>query len=82
MSDKFSIKFSLCNKHGETIVEDITFTVAKEEITKYIDHTADESELNEFYDELVAKAFDNLIHFVGENREEFLNFAWKAVKNG
>jgi len=80
--DKFEIEFALCNKHGETIVDEIKFTVAKEDITRYLDHTADESQLNEFYDDLVAKAFEQLIHFVGDNREEFLEYAWKLLKDG
>ena len=80
MKKEFKINFALCNKQGVTFVDDIEFTVAKEDITKYLDHTADESELNEFYDDLVAKAFEQLIHFVGGNREEFLEYAWKALK--
>ncbi len=80
MKKEFKIEFALCNKHGETIVDDIKFTITKEDITRYIDHTADESELNEFYDDLVAQGFERLIHFVGGNREEFLEYAWKALK--
>jgi len=80
MKEGFEIDFALCNKHGTTIVDEIKFTVAKEDITNYLDPKADESELNEFYDGLVAEAFGELIHFVGGNREEFLEYALKALK--
>ena len=80
--DKFEIEFALCNKHGETIVDEIKFTIPKSEITRYLTHQSDESELNEFYDDVVAKAFEELIHFVGGNREEFLEYAWKLLKDG